>query len=1001
MYIKEIDKESADIIFRDQEMTVRFKTNDKNFLQLHPDSHEDTLFSWTIHLKSSILPEKCTYKINQHKLEVILRKKVNERWGLLERPMTKPNSAVHTSGSNKWMPLSAAKNQDVDEMAKDAGSEKDMMRGAVGGAKSVDAGADNRPQPLVHKPTCTVPPQSHLPGTSQAAAKPDLYYNPGFTGLDNLGNTCFMNSVLQVLANTKELRDYMLNSNMKSEINYSNPLGTGGTLILTFAVLIRTLWSGKFRSCAPSKLKNTVASKASQFMGFAQHDAQEFMAFLLDGLHEDLNRVKNKPYIEAQDSDGKPDEEVAETAWQAHKKRNDSFIVDLFQGQYKSKLVCPECGKVSITFDPFMHLSVPLPKKKRVLPVFFFSKDYYRKPVKYVVALSTDATVEELKSAVAKKTGVQAINLRVFEMYRNRVQKIFNKASSLSSVSNTDIIFVCEVLSKEMSGEEVQEVTVMQRMTMPPPVSRCSYCRKDREADHPLKHCTKCFRAGYCDHNCQKKHWPSHKMTCRRDLEPVGCPFIISLPASRCTYARLCQAMEAFARYSTNIFQPPVTPSCKPPTSTAPLGTTPPAETADTSQSPPLVRGQGDAAGLAHSEDRVDAGGEGGVKPEGPGQEETGLETSAERIDEANQESMKHKSNDGVATATIHGQPQLPERTMPPFFIKPVNMAGHGVVRPNGERIGDKGDVPIDLTQYDFLAMDWRNDPKQQNHVLVESKPLEYEEDDSVYEQYEEEKSTTIDHCLNLFTEPERLNPEEAWYCPQCKEHREATKQMSLWRLPSSLIIQLKRFSFKNMIWRDKIDKLVRYPIRGLDLSPYCHGLKGPVPPIYDLYGVINHHGGILGGHYTATARLPSHESWKKNEYDWRLFDDSHVSQISEKNVCTQSAYLLFYRLRQPYVPYVPCPPPPPGEAPMDCEPVPSSPSSENVNPRDQDVKMTDAEEADERMQEGDGEEEEKGGRSQEETESRPAEGEVAGAACSKLTKDKDEIPYTNMEDID
>lgn len=119
-------------------------------------------------------------------------------------------------------------------------------------------------------------------------------------------------------------------------------------------------------------LQAIVASKASQFTGYAQHDAQEFMAFLLDGLHEDLNRIQNKPYTETVDSDGRPDEVrlgmeadlpsvgpiprspltsnppqvVAEEAWQRHKMRNDSFIVDLFQGQYKSKLVCPVCAKV-------------------------------------------------------------------------------------------------------------------------------------------------------------------------------------------------------------------------------------------------------------------------------------------------------------------------------------------------------------------------------------------------------------------------------------------------------------------------------------------------------------------------------------------------------------------------------------------------------------------------------------------------------------------------------
>lgn len=121
----------------------------------------------------------------------------------------------------------------------------------------------------------------------------------------------------------------------ESEINCSNPLGTGGRLAIGFAVLLRALWKGTHHAFQPSKLKvfvypatkllyfvrqeisslllcwssqAIVASKASQFTGYAQHDAQEFMAFLLDGLHEDLNRIQNKPYTETVDSDGRQDE---------------------------------------------------------------------------------------------------------------------------------------------------------------------------------------------------------------------------------------------------------------------------------------------------------------------------------------------------------------------------------------------------------------------------------------------------------------------------------------------------------------------------------------------------------------------------------------------------------------------------------------------------------------------------------------------------------------------
>jgi len=66
----------------------------------------------------------------------------------------------------------------------------------------------------------------------------------------------------------------------------------------------------------------TIGKHRPQFANFQQHDAQELLAFLLDGLHEDLNRVAEKPYTELKDSDGRPDLEVAREAWENHVIRN-------------------------------------------------------------------------------------------------------------------------------------------------------------------------------------------------------------------------------------------------------------------------------------------------------------------------------------------------------------------------------------------------------------------------------------------------------------------------------------------------------------------------------------------------------------------------------------------------------------------------------------------------------------------------------------------------------
>ncbi|ONI01576.1 hypothetical protein PRUPE_6G147300 [Prunus persica] len=168
----------------------------------------------------------------------------------------------------------------------------------------------------------------------------------GLTGLQNLGNTCFMNSSIQCLAHTPKLVDYFL-GDYSREINPDNPLGMDGEIALAFGDLLRKLWAPGATPVAPRTFKSKLSRFAPQFNGFNQHDSQELLAFLLDGLHEDLNRVKCKPYVEVKDGDGRSDKEVADEYWRNHLARNDSIIVDVCQGQYKSTLVCPVCKKPS------------------------------------------------------------------------------------------------------------------------------------------------------------------------------------------------------------------------------------------------------------------------------------------------------------------------------------------------------------------------------------------------------------------------------------------------------------------------------------------------------------------------------------------------------------------------------------------------------------------------------------------------------------------------------
>eukprot|EP00076_Gallus_gallus_P029553 XP_015153680.1 ubiquitin carboxyl-terminal hydrolase 2 isoform X1 [Gallus gallus] len=184
----------------------------------------------------------------------------------------------------------------------------------------------------------------------------------GLTGLRNLGNTCFMNSILQCLSNTKELRDYCLQNQYLRDLNNNSRMRTA--LMSEFAKLIQLLWtSSPNDSVSPSEFKTQIQRYAPRFVGYNQQDAQEFLRFLLDGLHGEVNRVLVRPRANADTLDHLPDDEKSRQMWRRYQEREDSRVSDLFVGQLKSSLTCSECGYCSTAFDPFWDLSLPIPKK--------------------------------------------------------------------------------------------------------------------------------------------------------------------------------------------------------------------------------------------------------------------------------------------------------------------------------------------------------------------------------------------------------------------------------------------------------------------------------------------------------------------------------------------------------------------------------------------------------------------------------------------------------------
>jgi ubiquitin C-terminal hydrolase len=150
----------------------------------------------------------------------------------------------------------------------------------------------------------------------------------------------------------------------------------------------------------------------------------------------------------------------------------------------------------------------------------------------------------------------------------------------------------------------------------------------------------------------------------------------------------------------------------------------------------------------------------------------------------------------------------------------------------------------------------------------------------------QEIQNPTLTDCLDLYTKKELMDGENMWFNDKTNEKEEVTKEMKFFSLPTILVMDLKRFD--NNV--KKNNTLVDIPLNNLDMSKYVIGYNKE-QYIYDLYGICNHSGSTMGGHYTATVRNANN--------NWYEFNDTRIIEIKdETKIITSKAYCLFYRKR-------------------------------------------------------------------------------------------------------
>ena len=144
-----------------------------------------------------------------------------------------------------------------------------------------------------------------------------------------------------------------------------------GALAEAYTALLKQLWRVSDGESVPASLREVkaiVSAHAPMFGGYRGGDASELLPVLLDYLHEDLNRVRRKPYVASVTADGRPDAVVAAETRHGHRTRHDSVVADTVEAWVKCRSVCPVCAAETVTFEPTWVLSVPVPPPSVAAP---------------------------------------------------------------------------------------------------------------------------------------------------------------------------------------------------------------------------------------------------------------------------------------------------------------------------------------------------------------------------------------------------------------------------------------------------------------------------------------------------------------------------------------------------------------------------------------------------------------------------------------------------------
>ena len=741
----------------------------------------------------------------------------------------------------------------------------------------------------------------HYPHCPQICLEPsftqkNIFSVESICGLKNLGNSCYMNTALQCINSCWELTNFFLRKKLDTKINQSNPLGYKGVLCKSYGNLLQHLWYGTSPVYSPDIFLSIISDINVTFSGKHQQDAHEFLNFLIDGLHEDLNLVIKKPFIEEEKIKNVKTKAIVE--WLNFKRRNQSVLIKLFYGQFLSNISCPNprCQNVMTKFEPFMSVSVPLTSNNKKIEVICYFLFYQTniKSIKIEMYFNSNCTIMAMRNKISKIFNIHPFSFVIMKLdSQGKLKSILNHTQQISTTLITENkneipYFLLQIDPKIFYNKDNNEYKNLKKYRMSnfeklnddivkntSNLQQVFYNEDESGIPNKDKNVISYYQQISDDDKSTNVN-SNNKINSAEQIkfgnivvEKYGLNDNFILVPLFINYYSKSQFHKPSFFMITRIIFLNKDNTCK--------------------EIHKIVFKIFHEIIKQIEEDR------GGFSDYFPDLETEMKKSNYEvydtyeyqeakkypyRLRYINNSKKKHSQN---SNGLNHLFP-CSDKKLSEFIdeLYPRN-AQNKMVDGSYFFLNENQRNLINFENKDFqLEMTWlREYKKDLYNILNDFEQLKFKPTKP-----KERTKIELTECFDNFIGWEKLENYN-YKCDLCKTVETPLKKIQIYKCPYYLIIHLKRFVDE----KSKINTEVNFPIRGLNLKDYIVDENDKIDKIYDLTGIMYHTGNLQYGHYYAVCYNIKHKKWF-------LYNDDKVNEIKEKDIYIKDAYVLFYRRR-------------------------------------------------------------------------------------------------------